>query len=130
MTCPTCKNPIQDNSKECEWCGNEIIDTTNKLNVPLGKILRIVYNGNGSSIYNHDIEVYINGVSKYKSTLKKGVVFDVENMNLMPIIQFKLWLDYYKIDIPKLDIDKNYLITVDFSKWKGFKSTPKSIEEI
>ena len=25
MNCPTCKNPIQLNSTECEWCGNEII---------------------------------------------------------------------------------------------------------
>lgn len=25
MNCPTCKNPIQSNSKECEWCGNIII---------------------------------------------------------------------------------------------------------
>ncbi len=25
MNCPKCKNPIQDDSVECEWCGNKII---------------------------------------------------------------------------------------------------------
>ncbi len=24
MNCPNCKNPIQDNANECEWCGSEI----------------------------------------------------------------------------------------------------------
>lgn len=25
MNCPNCKNPISDNSQECEWCGCKII---------------------------------------------------------------------------------------------------------
>lgn len=25
MNCPSCKNPMQDDSVECEWCGNKII---------------------------------------------------------------------------------------------------------
>jgi hypothetical protein len=25
MNCPKCKNPIQEDSVECEWCGNKII---------------------------------------------------------------------------------------------------------
>ena len=25
MNCPKCKNPISDNSQECEWCGFKII---------------------------------------------------------------------------------------------------------
>lgn len=29
MNCHNCKNPIQDNSKECEWCGCEIINKDN-----------------------------------------------------------------------------------------------------
>jgi hypothetical protein len=32
MTCPNCKNPIQDNSTRCEWCGTEI--QTNNTNNP------------------------------------------------------------------------------------------------
>jgi translation elongation factor EF-Tu-like GTPase len=27
MNCPTCKNPINDNSTECEWCGFVIIQS-------------------------------------------------------------------------------------------------------
>jgi len=26
MNCPKCKNPVEVNSKECEWCGNKIIE--------------------------------------------------------------------------------------------------------
>ena len=26
MNCTNCKNPIQDNSYECEWCGNLVSD--------------------------------------------------------------------------------------------------------
>ena len=31
MTCPNCKNPIIDNSSQCEWCGlaNKVNQTTN-----------------------------------------------------------------------------------------------------
>ena len=25
MNCPSCKNPVQANSSECEWYGSEII---------------------------------------------------------------------------------------------------------
>ena len=28
MNCPNCKNPIQDNSTECEWCGNALNSST------------------------------------------------------------------------------------------------------
>jgi ribosomal protein L7/L12 len=33
MNCTTCKNPIQANSTECEWCGNliEILNPTYSL---------------------------------------------------------------------------------------------------
>ena len=31
MTCPNCKNTIQDNSTKCEWCGCEIQTNNNNL---------------------------------------------------------------------------------------------------
>ena len=24
ITCPNCKNPLSENSRECDWCGNEV----------------------------------------------------------------------------------------------------------
>lgn len=27
MNCPACKNPIQYNSTECEWCGNSVLSS-------------------------------------------------------------------------------------------------------
>ena len=32
MNCSNCKNPIQDNSTECEWCGNSFYYTNSKVN--------------------------------------------------------------------------------------------------
>jgi hypothetical protein len=26
MNCPQCKNPIQDNTTECEWCGHKLVE--------------------------------------------------------------------------------------------------------
>jgi hypothetical protein len=36
MICPNCKNPIQENSFVCEWCGHELIrpKTTSTLKSP------------------------------------------------------------------------------------------------
>ena len=34
MNCPNCKNPIQDNSTECEWCGSELTNKNDYLNTP------------------------------------------------------------------------------------------------
>ncbi len=25
MNCPSCKNPVQENASECEWCGSYIL---------------------------------------------------------------------------------------------------------
>jgi hypothetical protein len=37
MTCPNCKNPIQDDSVECEWCGNKIISNFQPVHPKFGK---------------------------------------------------------------------------------------------
>ena len=42
MNCTNCKNPIQDNSYECEWCGNQINvnDIKNNLDNALVDIIK------------------------------------------------------------------------------------------
>jgi uncharacterized membrane protein YvbJ len=37
MTCPNCKNPIQHDSAECEWCGNKIISDIQSVNPVISK---------------------------------------------------------------------------------------------
>jgi hypothetical protein len=32
MNCPTCKNPLQQNSSECEWCGNSFNNSSSNVN--------------------------------------------------------------------------------------------------
>lgn len=43
MNCPTCKNPISYESKECEWCG---VIINNDLAVDYYKVLEINQNSN------------------------------------------------------------------------------------
>lgn len=43
MNCTTCKNPIQANSTECEWCGIKI---TNDLNIDYYKVLGVNQSSN------------------------------------------------------------------------------------
>lgn len=37
MNCPKCKNPVDENSNECEWCGNKIIPDSQIVNSVLKK---------------------------------------------------------------------------------------------
>ena len=32
MNCPNCKNPIQENATECEWCGNKLSNKNDSIN--------------------------------------------------------------------------------------------------
>ena len=32
MNCINCKNPVQENATECEWCGNKIANKNDYLN--------------------------------------------------------------------------------------------------
>jgi len=37
MNCTSCKNPIQNDSAECEWCGNKIISDLQSVNPVISK---------------------------------------------------------------------------------------------
>jgi hypothetical protein len=54
--------------------------------------------------------------------------FEIENTANLPKIKFKANLYSKKIEIPKLDLNKNYLIEIEFSNWTGHKI--KTIKEI
>ena len=130
MNCPNCKNPNKENSTECEWCGAELIINQDTLN-PSKTILRFVFIYNGVTVgILEGISVFINGDLMIKSTQKEGLHFEIENSHTLPIIQIKQSaIPILRLEIPKLDINKNYLITIDYSNWTGIKSKPKSIEE-
>ena len=50
MNCPTCKNPINDNAMECEWCGASIISPNasiqNNTDLLENKVIELVKKGN------------------------------------------------------------------------------------
>lgn len=100
MNCPTCKNPIKANSKECEWCGNMI----NEPNQSEIKILFFTAKWCGPCkmvlpiIQNYNIE---------KSSLNIEIV-DVD-------VQNKIASDYGIKNIPALIAIKNQMIVGEFT---------------
>lgn len=42
MNCPNCKNPIQQNTTECEWCGSQILKTNTKIKKKFNGIVIII----------------------------------------------------------------------------------------
>ncbi len=89
MNCPNCKNPIQDNSTECEWCGCDINST-----IPINNfeskyivnffLLKIPYGGRKNII------VFIDGVMVKEFFFNDGCDFDVILYNTKPKIEISL----------------------------------------
>lgn len=49
MKCPNCKNPIEDNSTICEWCGEGLViknESKNQINELDAEIIDLVKSGN------------------------------------------------------------------------------------
>lgn len=130
MNCPECKNPNKENSNQCEWCGAIILINNQDYSNSSNTILRYVFDGY-NTLGNPNLSVFINGVLLKKGTLREGIIFEIAHTQVLPLIQ----IDVSKTNkvtllIPKLDINKNYLITLEFSLWwSKFKSTPKFIQE-
>lgn len=130
MNCPTCKNPNQENAIECEWCGANFLINNQDYSQSSNTILRFVFDGT-TFFPNNNFSVFINGILTKSSTIKEGMVFEIAQTQVLPLIQIEVSkLDKVTLLIPNLDINKNYLITLEYSLWwPKFKSTPKSIEE-
>lgn len=87
MNCPNCKNPIQLNSTECEWCGSEIFnkDNLNKtdpinsdLDVELLNIIKrgnllnaVVYKKDNSNLSLKESKVYVEKLAEKNGLVKK-----------------------------------------------------------
>ncbi len=139
MTCSNCKNPVQANSNECEWCGSKIIsiksiaEKNNDFFKGFFKT-KIVFIFDGLRVIgDYNVQVYINeNILDKKLSLKNGFTFEIENTGVTPIIQLRIEGNRTRrLELPKLDELSNYLITIDYIWWLGrFNSKPKSIEEI
>ncbi len=89
MTCLNCKNPIQDGSVECEWCGTNFHGNHQDEINPNKTILRFIYDGiNGMG--NAKILIFINGLLTKQSTLKEGIIFEISNTHVIPLVQIKM----------------------------------------
>jgi hypothetical protein len=81
MNCTKCKNPIADDSQECEWCGYVIISKIN--NSSQSEIIISLY-GTGRTCYENVLIDFGNGaVDKvqvtFMATLSKGILTIGEN---------------------------------------------------
>jgi hypothetical protein len=127
MNCPNCKNSIKENSTECEWCGNMIVFTNSEIiNFKKNKI-KIKIEGGGSSYKNSIIDIFINESFKCKESMSENIFLEIENKNEIVKIKFKSFLINKTVEIPKLDLNKNYLIEFKYG-WIGYFL--KSIKEI
>ena len=129
MNCPTCKNPIKENSTECEWCGNEI-NKSNSVEIDLNQNRKIKFDIESARPYykNSVLEIFINDDLKCKSIMTESIFFEIDNKASLSKIKFKSGWYSKKIKIPKLDLNKNYLIEIRFSDWLGHNI--KTIKEI
>jgi biotin carboxyl carrier protein len=74
MNCPNCKNPIKDNSKECEWCGGNYAKNANK-NKTKSEIIINCYSCNNPIIFPDEKCKYCNAeitLDNYNLTVIKS----------------------------------------------------------
>ena len=135
MNCPNCKNPIQDNANECEWCGSEIIFEPNNSFPPNGQsvsILRFSFKGAWLFVTTSKIDIYTDGNFIATGIVLNGFVFEyTRNSNINPVISFKSSLSNVTLTLPQLELNKSYLIELEYSRKTGnIASNPLSIVEI
>ena len=129
MNCPTCKNPIKDNSIECEWCGIEIKKSNSvDIDINQNRKIKIDIKSAGPLYKKTVLDIFLNDDLKCKGIMSERYNFEIDNTISLPKVKFKANLYNKKIEIPRLDLHKNYLIEIEFSNWTGHKI--KTIKEI
>jgi hypothetical protein len=132
MNCTNCKNPVSDNSTECEWCGsmiNKPIPISDKKEN--NKKLQIVYKGTWMLFDIIKTDIYIDDTFKITGSVKRGFKFEIPNTSILPKIKLKTGIYSKILKIPKLDLTKDYLIELYFNHYfRIFYSEPEKITEL
>ncbi len=131
MNCPNCKNPNQAGAYECEWCGAMMSNSIPKTTTSNTKnTLKFIFKGEWFLI-DAKTDVYVNDTFATKGSVKDGFQFEIENTAILPVIKLKNLLTSKTIALPTLDINKSYLIELEYSRiWGNYSSKPKSIQQI
>ena len=129
MNCPTCKNPIQERSKECEWCGS-VIPHIEKLQSENAIEIILIYEGHWLCFGN--IQVFVDEELIGSGNCNKGFEFIFRTTKNRPLIEMKY--KEFQTNLKFLpDIyfgfGQSYTIVLDtdLSNVTGFSSKPKSI---
>jgi hypothetical protein len=135
MNCQNCKNPIQENVSECEWCGSEIIFEPNNSFPTNGQsisILRFTFKGAWFFVTTSKIDIYADGKFLDTSLVLNGFILDYERKsNIKPIISFSSFLSNVTLTLPQFELNKSYLIELEYNRKTGnIASNPLSIVEI
>jgi hypothetical protein len=94
------------------------------------KVIKVVFKGEWFLV-DAFTEVYLNERLILKSSVKKGFNFEIDNVEHLPEIKFKIPLKKKILEIPTLNLNKNYLIEIEYSRiWGNYSAKPKSIIEI
>lgn len=129
MNCPACKNPIQESSKECEWCGS-VVPQIDKLQSENAIEIIIIYEGHWLAF--GTAEIFVNQKIIGSGSCNKGFEFIFRTTKNRPLIEIKSSI--YQTNLKFLpdiyfEFGQSYTIVLDtsYSNFSGFSSKPKSI---
>jgi hypothetical protein len=129
MNCPNCKSPITESSRECEYCGIKITNSSYEKSDFLNKI-KFIFKGEWFLV-DASTSVFIDNKLKIKGSIKNGFTFEIDNTPIIPEVKLKFLFKSKVLEIPELDVSKNYLIEIEYSRlWGNYCASPKSIKEV
>ena len=129
MNCPACKNPIQESSKECEWCGS-VVPHIEKLQPENAIEIILIFEGCRRGF--GTIEIFVDQKKIGSGSFYEGFEFIFRTTKNRPLIEMKY--KEYSTNLKFLpdiyfEFGQSYTIVLDtdMSNITGFSSKPKSI---
>jgi hypothetical protein len=117
MNCPNCKNPIQDNYTECEWCGGKINPSKNNKKIEDSIVLTFKLKKTKGYGEHEVLRLFINNYFIERFILKDGIDYTFTIEDEKPLFEYE-WEGYtrrYKMFDKKFVLGKKYLIEFESS---------------
>lgn len=90
MNCPSCKNPIQNGSVECEWCGIQICLNSSNNNFDSQYIINFHLKTNPKYTNPRSILIFVDNLMVKEFSINEGCDFDYLTSNIKPEISVSL----------------------------------------
>ena len=112
MNCPNCKNPIQDNYTECEWCGGKINPSKNNKKIENSIVLTLKLKKTKGYGEHEVLRLFINNYFIERFILKDGIDYTltIEDEKLLFEYEWEGYARRYKMFAKKFVLGEKYLI--------------------